>query len=773
MKTYYILTLFFLFSVRISSQSIVKGELINIDDQKVVNASVKLINPYSKALIHSTFSDSQGLFQFDNISIGDYILLIEHLHIQSFNKNIQVQKDIIDLGVLKMEDNVLEEVIITSRKSKFEYKVDRKVIRPVGTDLAITAVDLLRGVPSFEIDITGKIKYRGGGSFIVHINGRPVKNGTEKLLQISSEQIERIEIISNPSSEYGAEGILGIISVILKKNMLDDFSLKSSITGTSIGDLNSYLSITKKFQGFSIGATFSGGNYLWYQSTDKKNQIITIGDSIIQAESKLNNKNSQTHFNTEINSEITLSQKSKLEISFNITPLNKYNYDKNYGEFANKITTNNIVNTDNYILESLKKSVQNSIGSTINYQFRINDSTELTSYLDYSTNITPFREEKFDRKLGMNGQLSNSGYYLNQKSSQINAQIKYDLKLQNEESLNFGAHYKAIKTLDFNLENNFFGFENDYNIFDQKFNFERKIYSGFINYSFAINKLSIQLGSRIESSRTLLNFSSNIVNEKIKNTQFNYFPSLYFLYNFKNDDQLGLNYSKRINRPDEQEMAPMIKYEDLYSTYHGNPNINFYNSHSFELNYKKQFNQSNVLSLEAYHRIHNNPTEELSAVDNINNVLIVQPDNIGNSYVSGAGFYFTSEISSFWNIDLAASANYKKLFYDKESIVRKQISYTFNINNNFQLENDWSILYSLNYYGPILNAQNKRNGHFLSWASLTKSFNEKRWTIGLSAYNIFNSVKYKFNSYGNNFSYDYLIISKPSFLLKISYNFKK
>src|SRR5699024_18908 len=158
-------------------------------------------------------------------------------------------------------------------------QVDRKVIRPLKTDFTNNAVDLLRNIPSIEVEVGGRIKYRGGGAFKIYINDRPVRNGVERLHQLSANQIEKIEIISNPSAEYSAQGTSGIISVILKKNFLDDFSLRSSLTTSTLGDINGYLTTTKKFKDFSLELTISGGEKLWYKGTNERNQIVRFLDS--------------------------------------------------------------------------------------------------------------------------------------------------------------------------------------------------------------------------------------------------------------------------------------------------------------------------------------------------------------------------------------------------------------------------------------------------------------------------------------------------------------
>lgn len=753
------------------SQNIINGKLIDDAGNNVKDGVIFLNDPESGETRYSTLSNSQGVFIFDMVLNEKYSLVIKHLGFQVFEKKIEIKSDQ-TIGTIKLKNNELEEILLTSKKSKYEYKVDRKVIRPLRSDFSSNAVELLRNIPSVEVGIRGNIKYRGGGSFKIYINDHPVTNGAERLLQLSAEQIEKIEIISNPSAEYSAEGIAGIISIILKKNFLDDFSLRSNVSTSTLGDLNGYLTANKKFKKFSIELNLTGGKNLWYKATNKKKQILNYSDSTSFLQSTLKSENGQKQLNIGINSAINLSTRSQLGLSFNVTPIDKYGFDQNNGEFYYEVKIlDDVTNINEFKYKSLKKSYFNSMGTTIDYSLKINDSIKITAFIDYSSNLNPYVEEKSDQSLYDYGTLY-SGYNLSQKEDEIDTRIKYDAKLKHNSTLNFGVSYNRSTNNNYNLRNNFSSLIQLDQV-DQKFDFIREVFSAFINYSFAIDNLSIQAGSRLENNLTNLNFTSSTEKLNHKKDEINFFPSIYLLYNFSNEDQLGLNYSKRINRPNATQLAPIVKYVDLYSIYTGNLDLSFYNSHSIELNYKKQIDKFNILNFEIYHRIEDNIIENLGMVNDLDdNILTQQPMNVGNSSVWGAELLFDKEMNSKWNINTGGSVYHTSIIRNSDTKIRKQFSYNFNLNNSFQFGSGWSILYNMNYYGPIKYSQRYREGYFYASGAINKSFKGKNWTIGISSNNIFNSLKFKYTALDKNFKYIDTTILKPYFGLKVSYNLR-
>lgn len=220
MKTF--LYIFLFFSGLAFSQ---KGQITG----KILDMSSKEAMPYAEILVqHSdnkkfsegTLSDEKGNFTLKNLPFGTYFLKIHFIGYEPLEKTIHLSTSKVDLGVFLLSPitETLSETIVEGKKGAFSYGVDKKTINASAFPDATNAVDLLTNVPSIQVSVDGKISYREGGKFKVYINGIAVPNGEERLKTLDASQIEKIDIITNPSARYSSEGTAGIIRILLKKN---------------------------------------------------------------------------------------------------------------------------------------------------------------------------------------------------------------------------------------------------------------------------------------------------------------------------------------------------------------------------------------------------------------------------------------------------------------------------------------------------------------------------------------------------------------------------
>lgn len=215
-----IIVILFLYFNCIAYASSISGILIDsISHEPIAYGNAILTSKNDTSFLVGSITDDKGYFIIEGIPNGIYNLKISFIGYQSIIKNnIYVKKDTM-LGVIKLSviSENLSEIGIIGNKVPVTYKVDRKVIDPGSCINGSVAMDMLKNVPSVQVDIEGNLTYRGDGNFEVFINGHPVSNGVEKLKQLSIAKIEKIEIITNPSAKYNAEGTAGIIQVILKR----------------------------------------------------------------------------------------------------------------------------------------------------------------------------------------------------------------------------------------------------------------------------------------------------------------------------------------------------------------------------------------------------------------------------------------------------------------------------------------------------------------------------------------------------------------------------
>lgn len=208
---------------------LVRGKIIDVETKEDVGfVNVSIYREGSPELLKGTTSDESGMFRLENLEEGDYTLVASYIGYKEVRKDIRITPAYSDVnvGLLLLEEDpqVLGEVQVVGQKSQMRFDLDKKVF-DVDQNIASTggsASDVLTNIPSVEVDNEGQISLRGNSSVTVWINGKASgltsDNRRDILEQLPAESIERIEVITNPSSRYSPEGTAGIINIILKRD---------------------------------------------------------------------------------------------------------------------------------------------------------------------------------------------------------------------------------------------------------------------------------------------------------------------------------------------------------------------------------------------------------------------------------------------------------------------------------------------------------------------------------------------------------------------------
>jgi len=221
----FLLFIFTLLFLTLSAQN-VKGTLSE-NTNPITYANVMLYSAKDSSLIKFTYSEDNGSFQFDHLTLGEYYIDATFIGLDNYRSAIfTIQNEDIDLGniIMSQTANQLAEVTVTAKKPLMEVKADKVILNVAGSVLSTgdDALSLLRKAPGVLVDNNENITLLGKSGLIIYIDGKPsplnAAELTNMLKNMSSNDIESIEIISNPSAKYDAEGDVGIINIILKKN---------------------------------------------------------------------------------------------------------------------------------------------------------------------------------------------------------------------------------------------------------------------------------------------------------------------------------------------------------------------------------------------------------------------------------------------------------------------------------------------------------------------------------------------------------------------------
>ena len=715
-------------------------------------ATITLINSSNPKLIFGGITDKKGNFSVE-ATPGVYDITLEFI---SFKPTQIKQKQLTEntnLGTIGLEEDFtqLNEVVVRAEKTTVEIKLDKKVYN-VGQDMIVkggTASDVLDNVPSVTVDIDGNVALRGNDNVRVLIDGRPSNaiNIAEALRLIPADAIDKVEVITNPSARYDAEGGGGIVNIILKKGK------NQGINGTFIGTLgtpkNSGLSgtINYKTKEFNLFTT-QGYN-------DRNNPGNALTDSRY-----LNSDNSTRDYMNERRKNERLSKSYNGNFGFDwyldktLTWTNAVNFRKSDGD-----------NTDNVY--------QNYYDANYVYDYtrnRINEETSKSKNIEYTTNFTKnFKKE--GHKLTIDGSFSkNTDKNLafitdsanntstvtidqttnNQEQSRNLLQTDYVLPLS--KGSQFEAGYKGeflSNTTDFSVIKNGIPYPQFTNILEYK----EKVNALYVNYGFKLKKVSFLFGTRWEDSNIDVNqLATNNYNNKRYN---NFFPSAFVTYEIGDQTSASISYSRRIQRPRGRQLNPFNNLSSNVNIFVGNPDLDPAFTDAIDLGFLKKWNKI-TLSTSMYGNRTSNTFQFVrrESGDFVNGipVIISSPINLATEYRTGFEFTLNYSPYKWWKLNSNFNFFYNETDGDYtytdfngnevfQNFDNSTTSWFTRINSKITLpfKIDWQT--NATYNGAQKNAQGKSLGVFSMNLAFSKDILKDKGTISLNIGDVFNSRK--------------------------------
>jgi outer membrane receptor protein involved in Fe transport len=764
---------------------------------KIIDGATNQIVPFANAVLTSksdstffmgTVSDEKGRFTIEAIKPGKYNLELSLIGYQpALLENILLQSGIRDIGPvsLKVMTQNLDDVNIVAIKSPISYSVDRKVIDAGSFPGADVAMDLLENVPSLQVDFEGNLTYRGDGTFQVFINGHPDPNGVEKLKTIPAEKIDKIEIITNPSAKYDAEGTAGIIHVILKKNRLQGYAISTSVKADTRKSGEILFSIDKSGVKSGWYINLHLAKNVWVKGKYSQVQIIKQDSLSYKNTLEYKNKDGGNRSSIEVGFNYDITGKDKIDFSgyVNLAKQTEF-YDKT-GNNSELVLNLNDANIDSvlYNYKSNYDLFYQYAGGNLSYEHAFNKKRThlLSSYIDVFAYLRTLEEKQIDSK-EFESYTERVGFVgTEQNEVMIEGNISYAMPLSDSASFETGIeintdHIPKVTSVSgtFNAEDNITPFPDE--PLNQSVNFKQNIYAGFITFKSEWVKFALQLGGRVEFTDRTSDYQYETTSGKIemtpgRNKFTDFFPTAHLTYNLSESHQLALSYSRRISRPGYWSLIPLKQYSDPFSYYTGNANLLPAYSNAIEFSYMKSWDKD-FLGFEIFTRTTNNVTQNYTRRDTAN-ILYYTPENVGNSISIGAEVMSGVNIFPWWNLNVSVSLYSYNLDVSIDGLIEKQsqLQSTGRLNNTFLLPVNFSIKWDVNYNGPSISAQSRTEDYFYSNLAVKKSFKDDLWVITLAGNNIFNSLKFSTTTKSINF---YLVskrITTPYVSLKVAYLF--
>ncbi len=751
LRSWFVILLIILVDSRLYSQAVVTGTVIDKLSQKPVEfATVELIHLPDSVISKATATDKKGKFSISNVLFGNYLVkcrFIGYDNIYSSNFSVVAGVTAHSIEPLALIDysKTLSDVTVVGRKSQLNASIDRKIYN-VDQDIMSrsgTASDILRNVPSVEVDVEGNVSLRGSGDILILINGKPNplmgRTRAEVLQQLPANSIERIEVITNPSARYRPDGVSGIINIVLKKNIKNGFNGTATVNGGNKDRFNGNLSLNYRPKKFNLF-----GSYSLRQDTRKRynntnrTYYDTTNNSITNYFNQATNSTAHPYGNIVTGGiDYTINEKNSIGASAT------YFYRKQVrkDESQNLSYNNQQILVQDFSRIRYDPEYEKQKNGTIYFQHgfakedheirvEFNTSNEDEVEDNHYTTIyrLPANPKLLDNTLIKQGTRQNqlTVDYSNPLSEDAKLELGYD-GLFNKNDLNFyGEYFDGVVN----------GFVKDL-LKTNRFIYDENVHAIYATYQKGFEKFGYEIGLRSEAVFT----SSHLVtlDSFVSNDYFKLYPTIHLSYKLKEQSELQLNYSKRINRPEGDELNPFPEYQDPRNLRAGNPKLLPEIIHSFEFGYKWQGkNFSFVPSIYYRYKV----AGFTSAIVPLNDTtLLTTTQNLSNDQSAGLELILLAKAGKFFSATLSTNFFYNRIDASNLGYIKNKSIYsgTMSLNNNFNISKSTILQLTGNYRSARLTPQGNIRPSVIVNTGMRQDMAKGKLSITLTASDLFSS----------------------------------
>ncbi len=612
----------------------IEGTILDITSNEPIPYATIMVNDKETGqMLTGTSTEDDGRFEVETPT-GNVTLLISFMGYETMTiTDLTVDNGRASLGNISLKTNsqVLDEIMVIGEKSTMEFDLDKRVFN-VGSDISstgVSALEVLNKVPSVNVDIEGQIQLRGNGGVQILINGKPsvlADERTNALGTITADMIESIEVITNPSARYNAEGTAGILNIILKKE--EKRGLNGSISAnTGLPDNHSIgLSMNKRTDHFNLFTQLGAGYRSFPYDTESENH------------DKINNTtllNNGTAYRDEFFYNFTLGTDYHI---------NEYNIITLSGNFAYEIE-NQPSRTNYTFLDASGVPVstwyreESTEANNPKWQYDLQYSKGFADNEDhlllFSAMGSFFGKDQSSRFF--NNVLTGPNNDFDQRTATNFQQTDYTFKLDYTNPI---SDIFTIETGGQYLINDV---GNDYSVssfqdnewieepaLTNLFEYNQKVLAAYGTGGYKWDKWGLKLGLRLENT-DLSTLLTNTSEDNSKNYT-DFFPSLHTSYQISDQVSLQAGYTKRIFRPRLWDLNPFFNIRDNYNIRTGNPNLRPEYSDSYELSSIFKLGRTSF-NASLFHLYTTDMVERVTTFSE--NVQTTIPLNVGTNHATG------------------------------------------------------------------------------------------------------------------------------------------
>ena len=778
MKKITLLAAYLFLLITVKAQSADGGNIISgaitdsLSKTPLEYATISLFIKGNKKPVNGTVTDKAGHYILKDIPGGTYNITFEFIGYASFTiadinlaKNNSITKNI----ALLAKKSDLQGVTIVAQQKLVENKIDKMVFNAEKdiTSQSGVATDVLKKVPMVSVDADGNVELAGSGGVRFLINGKPStafgSSIVDVLQSIPANQIKTVEVITNPGAKYDAQGMGGIINIILKNNSAKGYNGNINLTAGSLFE-NGSINFNVRHNNFGANI-FASGNYRLRTTTPRESDRITNDSNTV---SQLNQQGAGSF------------------IRHGVQRGGGFDWTiKKYNSITGSISFNDFAFSGRgYTNQSL---LADKNGSEPPLLTLLNTSQKY-NYYNTDANLTykrTFAKEDQELTIGFNTSHENQdGYGTSEQLQQPQDSLFYATHSSNpgktkETTINvdYVQPLKKDIQLGFGTEGSFYDISSFSNVLQYQpasqtyepnasltnnLEYKQKVYAAYAELSFPVSTwFTAKLGYRYERTEIESYYSDAPQQANIPGYN-TLVPSIFFSKKLGENQTIKLSYSKRIERPDYEDLNPFVNTNDPKNLSTGNTNLRPELGHRIELGYNRDFGKAGSINVNLFYRINENdiqpyivyyPTYKVG--DSIfTNVSVSTRQNIGKE--NNAGINFFADLHPTTKLDIRSNA----FFFHRHTINTldagynyNSFNYRFNMNASYQFT---SVLVA-EFFGNFNSPRHEAQGTYPSFTNysfaIRKQFWKKKGSIALTANNFFKEyIAQKSNLFGPDFA---------------------
>lgn len=748
--------LFFSTTLYSKGDGSISGIIINEDSKVPVEFANVYVNKHNDSLYsNGDVSDSDGYFKISNLAAGEYTLFvymvgyqkrqIKDIEISDENKNIK-------LNIIALKEAVLQSsaVEVIAEKSQLELSLDKKIYN-VGKDLLVSgksAAEVLDNIPSVAVDMDGNVTLRGSQNVKILVDGKQSGllgiNSATALRQFPANLIKTVEIITNPSARYDAEGTAGIINIKLREDKKQGINGSFDLTAGNNDNYGGSINLNYRKDDFNLFVNYG----LRYRNNPGFGSIYQefFGSDTTYLEADRTHKRGGWFNSVRTGMDYFFNEKNILTGSF----IYKYGKEDNWA----KINFKDFDANKNLLKRTYRNSKEGEEEKVFEYNLRYKklfDKKEHVLTIDATYQGISEHETADIIENSSTSQKRDKQYVSNLEEER-------DLLIQADYILPFNK--KGI--FEAGLKSNFRDINNDYYVerFDlngnankiaeltNNLNYKENIHALYAIIGNKQQAFSWQLGMRAEFSD--ISTYLHVTNKKNDRTYIDIFPTVHISYDLTKVNALQLSYSKRLKRPRHRQLNPFSGYEDARNLRRGNPDLNPEYTHAFEVGHIRYWEKisfgSNIYYQYSKGVIQNFQFQE-------DTVMVTQPMNLSNRDAYGVEAFISYDLFSWWKLD--GSYNYYRAITDGANLGAQYKSDTYSwfsrLSSKIEPIEAWEIQTRLYYHAPEEMVQGKRKANYYLDFGTSYDVFAGKGTLTFNIKDVLNSRKRENEVFGEGF----------------------